>query len=66
MLDQENQRRTAKHQPAIKALSELDDLLEKDAQGKTISPEQEAILTETGNVLLDMIELNHNYMAVKN
>lgn len=66
LLDQENQRRTAKHQPAIKALSELDDLLEKDAQGKTISPEQEAILTETGNVLLDMIELNHNYMAVKN
>ncbi|WP_428033701.1 carboxy terminal-processing peptidase [Amphritea sp.] len=66
LLDQENQRRTAKHLPTIKALSELDTLLEKDAQGKTISPEQEAILTETGNVLLDMIELSHNYMAIKN
>ncbi|WP_299200744.1 carboxy terminal-processing peptidase [uncultured Amphritea sp.] len=66
LLDQENQRRTAKQQPTIKALSELEDLLEKDAQGKIISPEQEAILTETGNVLLDMIELTHNYMAIKN
>lgn len=66
LLDQENQRRAAKKLPAIKALSELDELLEKDAQGRTISPEQEAILTETGNVLLDMIELTHNYMALKN
>ncbi|SER01138.1 carboxyl-terminal processing protease [Amphritea atlantica] len=66
LLDQENQRRAAKKLPAIKALSELDDLLEKDSQGRTISPEQEAILTETGNVLLDMIELTHNYMALKN
>ncbi|BBB25674.1 carboxy terminal-processing peptidase [Amphritea japonica] len=66
LLTQENQRRAAKKLPEISELSELDDLLEKDAQGKTIRPEQEAILTETGRILLDMIELADKYIAIKN
>lgn len=66
LLTQENQRRAAKQQPIISELSELEDLLEKDSQGKTIRPEQEAILTETGRILLDMIELADKYIAIKN
>ncbi|WP_417226051.1 carboxy terminal-processing peptidase [Amphritea sp.] len=66
LLDQENKRRAAKQLPTINELSDLDDLLEKDSQGRTISPEQEALLTETGNVLLDMIELTDKYIAIKN
>lgn len=66
LLTQENRRRTAKQQPTISELSELDDLLEKDALGKTIRPEQEAILTETGRILLDMIELANKAIAIKN
>ncbi|MDO6561807.1 carboxy terminal-processing peptidase [Amphritea sp. 1_MG-2023] len=66
LLDQENTRRIAKDLPTVSALAELDDLLEKDSQGRIISPEQEALLTETGNVLLDMIELTNNYIAIKN
>ncbi len=66
LLKQENQRRAAKQLPEISELSELEDLLEKDAQGKTIRPEQEAILTETGRILLDMIELADKYIATKN
>lgn len=66
LLDQENKRREAKKQPLLSKLSELDDLLEKDAQGNTISPEEEALLTETGNILLDLIELSDKYIAIKN
>lgn len=64
-LDQENKRRIAKNQPPISALSDLDALLEKDSQGRTISPEQEALLLETGNLLLDMIDLKSKYIAIK-
>lgn len=66
LLDQENKRRKAKNLSTISELSDLDDLLEKDSQGRTISPSQEALLSETGNVLLDMIELTNKYVAVKN
>ena len=66
LLAKENERRTAKKLDNIKKLSDLEELLEKDSQGRTISPEAEALLTETGRVLLDMIELTDKYIAIKN
>jgi len=65
-LNTENTRRAAKQQAPIKALSDLEDELEKDSQGRTINPEAEAILAETGRVLLDLIELTDKYIAIKN
>jgi len=66
LLDAENKRREAKKQPPLSKLSDLEDELEKDSQGRTINPEAEAILAETGRILLDMIELTGKYIAIKN
>jgi len=65
-LDAENRRRERKNQAPIKKLSELDDELEKDSSGRQISPESEAILAESGRILLDMIDLTLKYTAAKN
>ncbi|NVK43585.1 MAG: carboxy terminal-processing peptidase [Oceanospirillaceae bacterium] len=60
-LDAQNRRRALKQQPPLKALTELDDELRKDEQGRPISPESEAQLAETGRILLDMVDLSLSY-----
>lgn len=64
-LEAENRRRTAKNLEPVKKLSELDDELEKDNQGRPISPESEAIVAETGYILLDMLQLTLKYAAAR-
>lgn len=64
-LAAENRRRKAKQQEAIEKLSQLDDERKKDAQGRAISPESEAIVAETGYILMDMVQLTLKYAAAK-
>jgi carboxyl-terminal processing protease len=62
-LDAQNRRRTLKQQPPLTALTELEDELKKDDQGRPISPESTAQLKETGRILLDMVDLTFRYTA---
>ncbi|KGK41744.1 peptidase S41 [Nitrincola sp. A-D6] len=62
-VDTENQRRMAKDEPPIRQLSELDDLLPKDAQGRPINPEAESILMETAEIMVDFIDLHLSHTA---
>ncbi|MCP8686846.1 carboxy terminal-processing peptidase [Marinobacterium sedimentorum] len=62
-LDAQNRRRTLKQQPPLTALTELEDELKKDEQGRPISPESTAQLEETGRILLDMVDLTFRYTA---
>ncbi|WP_027859624.1 carboxy terminal-processing peptidase [Marinobacterium jannaschii] len=65
-LEAENRRRERKNLAPISKLSELDNELEKDSSGRQISPESEAILAESGRILLDMIDLTLKYTSAKN
>lgn len=56
-VDAENRRRIAKGEKPISKISELDDLLEKDEKGMPISAESEAILEESGHILIDFLQL---------
>lgn len=62
-LDAENKRRLAKGEKTIAKLSDLEDLLEKDDKGRPISSESEAILTESGKILLDMVDLTKQLLT---
>lgn len=62
-IDTENQRRMAKDEPPIRELSELDELLPTDAQGRTINPEAESILMETAEIMVDFIDLHLSQTA---
>lgn len=62
-IDTENQRRMAKDEAPIRQLSELDDLLPKDSQGRTINPEAESILKETAEIMVDFIDLHLSHTA---
>lgn len=62
----ENQRRMAKGEPPIKVLSELDDLLPKDNQGRIINPESESALIESAEITIDFIDLNLRHTAQNN
>ncbi len=64
-LDAQNRRRALKQQPPLTALSELEDELKKDEQGRPISSESTAQLEETGRILLDMVDLTFRYTAAK-
>jgi len=64
-LATENKRRAAKKLPEVKKLSELEEGLEKDSQGRPISPESEAIVAEAGYILMDMVQLTLKYAAAK-
>ncbi|WP_020679723.1 carboxy terminal-processing peptidase [Marinobacterium rhizophilum] len=64
-LDAQNRRRTLKQLPPLTELSELEDDLKKDEQGRPISPESIAQLEETGRILLDMVDLTFRYTAAK-
>ncbi|TVQ68880.1 MAG: tail-specific protease, partial [Oceanospirillales bacterium] len=57
-INTENERRMAKGEPPIAKLSDLDDLLPKDSQGRSINPEAESILFETAEIMVDFIDLH--------
>lgn len=57
LLDSENRRRKAKGLAAFDSLSELEETLPKDDQGRPINPEAEALLNESAQIMLDMITL---------
>ncbi|MGB0468421.1 MAG: carboxy terminal-processing peptidase [Pontibacterium sp.] len=62
-IEAENRRRTLKKLAPVKTLSELDTGLKKDAQGRPINPEAEAMLIESGHILMDMLALTQKYTA---
>lgn len=64
-IDAENRRRALKKQPGIETLSQMEEELEKDSQGKPINPETTAILEESSRILLDAIFLKLQYSSVK-
>ncbi|MCP4596090.1 carboxy terminal-processing peptidase [Neptuniibacter sp.] len=64
-IDAENRRRALKQLPKIEKLSDLEDELEKDAQGRPINPEGQAMLEESGRILLDAIFLQLQYSSAK-
>jgi carboxyl-terminal processing protease len=63
LLSVENERRASLGLPPVKTLAEVDDTLPKDEQGRPINPESEAILAESGEVLLDLIDLTLSHTA---
>jgi len=63
MLGVENERRIGLGLPPLKTLTELDEALPKDEQGEPINPESEAILAESGEILLDLIDLTLSHTA---
>ncbi|MGD9860700.1 MAG: carboxy terminal-processing peptidase [Marinobacterium sp.] len=63
LLSVENERRAGLGMPPVKTLAEVDDTLPKDEQGRPINPESEAILAESGEVLLDLIDLTLSHTA---
>lgn len=63
LLSVENERRASLSLPPVKTLTEVDDTLPKDEQGRPINPESEAILAESGEVLLDLIDLTLSHTA---
>ncbi|MBY4678667.1 carboxy terminal-processing peptidase [Marinobacterium arenosum] len=64
-LGSENRRRIAKQQPPVSKLSELEKERKEDAQGRPINPESEAILAESGRILVDLIDLTLKYAAAR-
>jgi len=65
-IDAENRRRSLKKLPPIEELSELDEEREKDSQGRPINPESEAMLVESGRILLDTTYLQLQYSSNQN
>lgn len=63
MLQAENERRIGLGMPPISQLSEADDDLPTDEHGRPINPESEAILAESGEILLDLINLSISHTA---
>ncbi|MBR9883704.1 MAG: tail-specific protease, partial [Oceanospirillales bacterium] len=57
LLNSENRRREAKGMSTVDSLTELEDSLPKDDQGRPINPEAEALLNESAHIMLDMIAL---------
>lgn len=66
MLQAENERRIGLGLPPVSLLSEADDDLPTDHQGRPINPEAEAILAESGEILLDLINLSVSHTAATN
>lgn len=64
-LDAENRRRAQKKLPPISKLSELEDEQKKDSQGRPINPEAEAMLVESGRILLDAVFMQLQYSAAQ-
>lgn len=64
-IDSENRRRVSKGLEPIAKLSELEDEQEKDAQGRPINPQSEAMLEESARILLDMVVLSNKYATAR-
>ncbi|WP_286239373.1 carboxy terminal-processing peptidase [Neptuniibacter halophilus] len=64
-VDAENRRRSQKQLPPISSLTELEEELEKDAQGRPINPEEEAMLVESGRILMDTLFMQLQYSAAE-
>lgn len=64
-LDAENRRRAQKQLPPISKLSELEDEQKKDSQGRPINPEAEAMLVESGRILLDAVFMQLQYSSAQ-
>ncbi|MDY6890334.1 MAG: carboxy terminal-processing peptidase [Pseudomonadota bacterium] len=63
LLEAENERRVGLGLPPVKTLAEVDETQPKDEQGRPINPEAEAILAESGEILVDLIELTLSHTA---
>jgi len=63
MLSVENERRKGLGLPVVSDLNQADDDLPKDEQGRPINPEAEAILAESGEILVDLIDLTLRHTA---
>ena len=63
MLQAENERRAGLGLQPVTQLSDADNDLPTDDQGRPINPEAEAILAESGQVLLDLIALSISHTA---
>ena len=60
----ENQRRTAKGEKTISSIKDLDkDKDENEAEGKAKDDKTEAMLTETGYILVDYLQMNQHKLA---
>ena len=64
-LESENRRRAKKGLEPISKLSDLEDELEKDAQGRPINPQSEAMLEESGRILMDMVVFTQKFTAAR-
>lgn len=65
-VDAENRRRLAKGEQPIAKLTDLEALLQKDDKGRPITAESEAILQESGKILLDMADLTKQLITTYN
>lgn len=63
-LGVENKLRLAKGKEALKTLEELEDLEEETADDET-APEDDAMVNETGHILIDYIQLQQQVAAVE-
>ncbi|PSL15724.1 carboxyl-terminal processing protease [Marinobacterium halophilum] len=63
MLQAENERRSGLNLPSVAQLSDADNDLPTDEQGRPINPEAEAILAESGRILIDLIGLSVSQTA---
>jgi carboxyl-terminal processing protease len=64
-VESENRRRVEKGLSPIAKLSELEDEQKKDAQGRPINPQAEAMLEESGRILIDMVVATQKYTAAR-
>lgn len=62
-VEAENRRREKKKLPKIDKLSDLEEELKKDSMGRPINPESEAMLVESGRILLDAVFMRLQYSA---
>jgi carboxyl-terminal processing protease len=65
-VDAENRRRLAKGEQPITKLADLEALLKKDDKGRPITAGSEAILQESGKILLDMADLTKQLITTYN
>lgn len=64
-VETENRRRIEKGLTPIAKLSDLEDEQKKDAQGRPINPQAEAMLEESGRILIDMVVATQKYTAAR-
>ena len=60
----ENKLRLAKGKEALKTLKELEDL-EEETEDEETAPEEDAMVNETGHILIDYIQLQQQVAAVE-